>query len=617
MMKSKLVLFLSLLSLALPGLLQGQAVPGLMSYQGFLVDGGGNALGAGSPINRKMIFRIFDSATGGTRIWSEEQTVTVADGNFSVVLGQGVEASYDGSPETPRPSLLTVFGSTDRYLEVVVDNGDETLNTTDAPISPRQRLISSAFAVRAHSADNIATGTDLQLNGSSNYGLGYYGGSRLFNGIDVDGPVLYGNSGGVLGSNQNGTQNIALNWDGNGNVGIGNTTPGEKLDVTGNIKATGQLIVNNGLAQSPATSANGGDGMRLILWPGTSTETPFGFGIANATLYGVVPPNSAHAWYGGTTEYMRLRGDNGNLGVGTSNPQEKVDVFGNIKASGELKASSVTITGGIKASGTIHTDHNTVSHGQGAHLEWNKEAGGGKTYLLNQRGTGAGGIVFGDVDALDNYTETLSIETSGKVRTKNGVHFPGALEPTSGNWLTNGNYISFGHVGVSEDFLGYSDNTFWLRDSALGGDVAQPNLDVGGDIKSGGTVSGANIKRGVNDVVVAQAALRIVRGSLKFNPTNSGSFNPATDATIAGEGFTVSGPTPGGPNNHVFSGTFLITFSSAFADVPVVTATINSNFDNYDFINVFEVTKTYCKIQTQISDGGNHWIPFSFIAIGK
>ncbi|MEM0898308.1 MAG: hypothetical protein AAGJ79_15680, partial [Verrucomicrobiota bacterium] len=575
MMKTKLVLFLSLLSLALPGFVLGQAVPGLMSYQGFLVDSGGSALGAGSPINRKMIFRIFDSATGGTRIWSEEQTVTIADGNFSVVLGQGVEASYDGSPETPRPSLLTVFGSTDRYLEVVVDNGDETLNTSDAPISPRQRLISSAFAVRAHSAGNIATGTDLQLNGSSNYGLGYYGGSRLFNGIDVDGPVLYGNSGGILGSNQDGTQNIALNWDQNGNVGIGNTSPGEKLDVTGNIKANGQLIVNNGVAQTPSTSANGGDGMRLILWPGSATETPYGFGITNSTLYGVVPTNSVHAWYGGTSELMRLRGDNGNLGVGTNNPQEKVEVFGNIKASGQLQASSVSISGGIKASGTIHTDHNTVNHGQGAHLEWNKEAGGGKTYLLNQRGTGAGGIVFGDVDALNNYTETLSIETSGKVRTKNGIHFPGALEPTSGDWLTNGNYISFGHPGASEDFIGYSSNTFWLRDSALGGDTAQPNLDVGGNITSGGTINGANITRGGKSAVVGETALKIVRGSLKFNPTNSGSFNPATDATIAGEGFTVSGPTPGGPNNHVFSGTFLITFSSAFVDVPVVTATIN------------------------------------------
>jgi hypothetical protein len=51
----------------------------------------------------------------------------------------------------------------------------------------------------------------------------------------VDGPVAYGYSGGALGSNFNGTKNIALNWLSNGYVGIGVTAPQTSLDVAGTV----------------------------------------------------------------------------------------------------------------------------------------------------------------------------------------------------------------------------------------------------------------------------------------------------------------------------------------------------------------------------------------------
>ena len=56
--------------------------------------------------------------------------------------------------------LDTVFTSAGsvRYLEVVVDNGDGTLNATDTPISPRQRLTSTAYSFRARAADTLANG---------------------------------------------------------------------------------------------------------------------------------------------------------------------------------------------------------------------------------------------------------------------------------------------------------------------------------------------------------------------------------------------------------------------------------------------------------------------------
>ena len=65
------------------------APPNFLTYQGYLADGNGAPLGAATPINYPVVFRIYDSQTGGNLIWSELQTVTVDNGQFSVVLGEG------------------------------------------------------------------------------------------------------------------------------------------------------------------------------------------------------------------------------------------------------------------------------------------------------------------------------------------------------------------------------------------------------------------------------------------------------------------------------------------------------------------------------------------------
>ncbi|MDB6079224.1 MAG: hypothetical protein JWO82_2971, partial [Akkermansiaceae bacterium] len=187
------------------GSLHAQSVPPFINYQGKVTDSNGVGLGTGTPVNRKVIFRIFDAATGGNRLWSEQHTVTISNGEFSVLLGNGIDAVYNSATETPTKTntpLDTVFTTSGilRYVEILVDNGDNTINTSDAPIAPRQQITSTAYSFRARSADTIASGTDLQLNGSANYGVGYYGSGRTFNGTAVDGPVIYGQSGGALGS---------------------------------------------------------------------------------------------------------------------------------------------------------------------------------------------------------------------------------------------------------------------------------------------------------------------------------------------------------------------------------------------------------------------------------
>jgi hypothetical protein len=64
--------------------------------------------------------------------------------------------------------------------------------------------------------------TDLYFRGDRHHGMGWYGGGKLFAGANVDGPALYGYSGGVLGATPDSGTNIALLWDNSRNVTVNN-----------------------------------------------------------------------------------------------------------------------------------------------------------------------------------------------------------------------------------------------------------------------------------------------------------------------------------------------------------------------------------------------------------
>src|SRR5690606_31881529 len=86
--------------------------PELLSYQSYLVDADGAPLGAdgsgGSlPTNYDVVFRIFSASSGGDLLWAEQQTITIDNGYFSVLLGEGSQVGSD-----PRPALSEVFTGT-------------------------------------------------------------------------------------------------------------------------------------------------------------------------------------------------------------------------------------------------------------------------------------------------------------------------------------------------------------------------------------------------------------------------------------------------------------------------------------------------------------------------
>ncbi|MEN8785428.1 MAG: tail fiber domain-containing protein [Akkermansiaceae bacterium] len=307
-------------------------MPNYISYQGFVVDASGNGVGAGTPVNRTVIFRIWDhqsSVSEANLIFSEQQTVTVSEGEFSVLVGQGVANTLEafGYSETTKKlaDLGDAFNGSGRYLGVTVASS-ATIATTDNEISPRQQIVSTAFAMRAKFAESISSSSDLRFSPTggtvSNYGLGWYGLGRTFSGTAVDGPVLYGNAGGALGSNASDIQKTALLWDASGRVGIGATSFSSN---------TNKLTLEGDMAATPADQltirGNSENGKRLLLGYDTTANR------ASLQSY-----NSTT-----NTSPLLLNPQGGNVGINKDAPTVALDVEGTISASGRLDVAGDAI----------------------------------------------------------------------------------------------------------------------------------------------------------------------------------------------------------------------------------------------------------------------------------
>ena len=106
----------------------------------------------------------------------------------------------------------------------------------------------------------------------------------------------------------------------NGFLGI-LRTPRVALDVNG------QAVINDGTSGIPANATLlGSAGTKLILKEGGGLATPIALGTyLNDLWYGVSGVGN-HLFYSGTNERVRIN-DVGNVGIGTNNPQEYLDLY--------------------------------------------------------------------------------------------------------------------------------------------------------------------------------------------------------------------------------------------------------------------------------------------------
>lgn len=158
-------------------------LPTKMNFQGRITNSAGNILANGT---YNMRFKIWDSLSGGSSVWSEDrlvsatQGVTVTNGQFSVQLGE----------ITSLPA--SVFNSNSRYFEVELPTPATATSSsptwTEGAMTPRNQLATSAYAYNAETLDGIDGASFAQIGtGNAFSGANTFSGTSGFtNTVDVN-----------------------------------------------------------------------------------------------------------------------------------------------------------------------------------------------------------------------------------------------------------------------------------------------------------------------------------------------------------------------------------------------------------------------------------------------
>lgn len=164
---------------------------------------------------------------------------------------------------------------------------------------------------------------------------------------------------------------------------------------------------------------------------------------------------------------------NGNVGIGTTNPSEALQV---------TIDQSANNYGGIR----IDNKNPTVSGERTVLLDLvNTDASSGKTYRLQNVGNAGNRSGNFEIFDISAGSSRLAISPTGKVEIGGGLGFPHSFGPDPNFVGSPGNYIAFAHQETSEDFIGYKNNTFYFKDSPGGADISDPTVVVGGKIGIG------------------------------------------------------------------------------------------------------------------------------------
>lgn len=503
-----------------------------VSYQGKLTTAEGRPVADSS---YQMVFSLYETETGSEPFWQMKTAVSTVQGVFSTVL-------------TPL-SASNLMDRKEVWLEVRIAEQE--------PIA-RVKLASVPFALQAEKAYDLV----LPFSGTASSSSPALSVTNSGTGAAI-------RASGALAGHFTGNVNIA------GNLGVGTTSPAHPVDVSGIIRSsTGGFRFPDGSIQTTAGITGSGTAQYIPLMDSTRSLTDsrlyqssggnIGIGTQNPTgtltinspisnMWPTVPsivigdPNGTGAgiWMGkdapnmlsmgfigsGATSYaflytnggqplrIQTAWDAGNVGIGISNPDEKLTVNGNIKLD-QANANNGNLSNG------------SIKFGAGATGEG----------MASKRTTG------GNQNGLDFYTSNttrLSITADGKVGV--GTTSPQERLSIAGNLkvdqedqnngdLTNG-AIKFGSGNTGEGIASKrkpGDNWAGLNfytgyairmTVANGGNVGigttlpEHKLHVNGSVAGNGNylnLSDGRFKENVETLPDALATVRNLRG-VNFN----------------------------------------------------------------------------------------------------
>jgi hypothetical protein len=351
----------------------------------------------------------------------------------------------------------------------------ETQIVTDPPLAPRRRLTGVPYALAPWSI----IGSDLSYT-SGNVGIGT---TTPANKLDVEG-------GAVVGATYSGTS--VAPTDGllvEGNVGIGTMTPTAKLQIgrddatslfTSALETVGILNTNTTFNNWSVLSFQGNT-------TGGAAERVARIG-AQITAHGAstVTGDLVMSTVNAGTEAERMR-----VGIGTTTPANKLDVEGGAVVGAAYSGTSAAPTNGLLVEGNIGIGTSTPAN----KLDVEGGAVVGATYSGTNTAPANGLLVEGNV-GIGTASPSAALEVNGSVKITGGT--PGAGEVLTSD---GSGFATWELPGATSGTDGWTDDGPTIRltnfDNKVGIGTASTEppvntLDVEGGVTIGATYSGSS-----------------------------------------------------------------------------------------------------------------------------
>lgn len=536
-----------------------QSVPYKLNFQGRLANSSGVAL-TGS---YDMQFKLYTASSGGTYIWGETRTaananaVTVTNGLFSVLIGEGTAVA--GSSATLQAA---VTANSTMYIEVTV--GAETL-------TPRRQVGSSVYAFNSDTLDGLDS-TDFIRNST---------GVQSAANLSIDGTARADTS--MLTPTLDTNTATALNI-GTTNATVINLNENVAVAAAKTLTMTGSTTANRPGSPTDGMIYYDTDTKELVRYNGTKWISD------GSEAYLVAASNSSQADKDAADYVATGSGDQTTIqsAVNRADPASAV--------SGARKSGKVYLFAGTYTTSDVISLPNNITFsgaGRGTLIQFSNIAGQTKDMITNSDTTTGTGITVRDIQLDGN----ASVNTTG---TMNGIYFNGVgngsgstarqganiLGVWSNNFRTNGMRLSNSPNStiIGNNVQGNAGSGIYISSSN--------RSNITNNISQGNSGSGIVLAGAVSENVVANTlAVNAYAGILINGSSNNNTifgnnlYNNGSSTTNNAIYFPTSS---NGDNNTISNNT--INDTSGTANNYAINFEDNTSNSNYLTGNIFTST---------------------------